>query len=181
MSRLEVRAFSGDESRSSEDLFIAICAWGGMTAKNGRLAWAARANWIPVLNQLRSGQLDRRAAYRLFYALQRDRKLPGVGPAYFTKLIFFIRPDLNGYILDQWLARSINLLFEPRIKLVVDRQTHRKTVSNVNDAEAYEWFCLRVEEVAAYLGVTPPQAEERMFSSGGRRAGKWRAYVRAAT
>jgi hypothetical protein len=96
-----------------------------------------------------------------------------MGPAYFTKLIFFLRPDLNGYIMDQWLARSINLLF-PQAGPI---RLSNTVVTDRNTADDYERFCSHVEHVARELGITPAEAEERMFSNGGRSKGRWRQYV----
>lgn len=59
------------------------------------------------LNLLRTGGLSRCEAYRLFLG---TGAIPGIGPAFFTKLIYFFSPTPDFYILDQWTAKSVNLL-----------------------------------------------------------------------
>src|SRR5690606_3910358 len=123
---------------------------------------------------------ERQLAYQRFSVLRADGRLPGMGPAFFTKLIFFMGQSPRGYILDQWTARSVNLLFcDDPIKLLPGG-----FVSDANDATAYERFCTRVEQLAPILSEATGQphcgeeAERAIFSRGGKRAGKWRRYVR---
>ena len=135
-------------------------------------AWPCANKWGPVIDSLRTDCPNRREAYRLFSCLRAENNLPGVGPAYFTKLIFFVRPSLGGYIMDQWTARSINLLYGNTIKL-----TQGQGVAE-NDPEIYEDFCAKIEDVGERLRRAPDEAERALFSSGGRRPGFWRSYVR---
>jgi hypothetical protein len=106
---------------------------------------------------------NRREAYLLFSGLRAENNLPGIGPAYFTKLIFFVRPTLGGYIMDQWTARSINLLYGKTIQL-----TQGPSVAE-NDPEIYEDFRRKIEDVGERLRCSPDEAERALFSSGGRR------------
>jgi hypothetical protein len=105
-----------------------------------------------------------------------------MGPAYFTKLIYFLRASQDGYIMDQWTARSINLLRTPDQRLV-RMHIHAKgqAVSSHNDAHAYEEFCRSLEELSdalfgSRLPVDVDRAERQIFSRGHGR-GAWRKYL----
>jgi hypothetical protein len=101
--------------------------------------------------------------------------LPGMGPAYFTKLIHFLGPA-DGYILDQWTARSTNLLFGPLVYLKpVHRGWH---VDDRNTSAHYERYCAQVEWLAEQISrrvaaVLPSEVEHALFAPGG-----WREYVK---
>jgi hypothetical protein len=172
MDRGRLFKFCARSDVEAEDIFFAVCAWGGMRVNNGRRAWPCAHKWGPAINGLRTDCPNRRAAYRLFSCLRAENNLPGVGPAYFTKLIFFVRPSLRGYIMDQWTARSINLLYGSTIRL-----TQGHSVAE-NAPEIYEDFCDKIEDVGERLRLSPDEAERVLFCSGGIRPGHWRSYVK---
>jgi hypothetical protein len=162
-----------DSGFSGEDVFICTMSWGGMRRDHGRRAWGQRNDWRPIIAALRHGQMDRREAYDAFL----KANVSGLGPAYFTKLIYFCLPSHNGYILDQWIGRSINLLFEgPNGEKPIHMR--RRWVTRNNTAENYDAFCGLMEELAAKLQCSPSETEKKLFSTGGRRAGQWRQHVR---
>lgn len=176
MSRKELFHFCAQSNVDAKDMFVAICAWGRMRISNGRRAWHSVEKWSPVVAKLKGDCQNRLEAYRRFYKLCNDGNFPGVGPAFFTKLIFFIRPDLNGYIMDQWTARSINLLYGTKIKLT-RLKPGEKMVSPTNPPEIYEEFCCEMEDLAQRLHRSPAEAEEVIFSNGGKDRASWRRYV----
>jgi hypothetical protein len=96
-----------------------------------------------------------------------------MGPAYFTKLICFVNPNLKGYIMDQWTSKSINLLFENKI-VFLNASGH---VSDKNTSQIYEDFCLKIEYLADLLNLKPIDLEENLFGNGGVNKGKWRQFV----
>lgn len=167
-------------------------AWGGMHVGNGRKAWAARAHWLPLCDEIRAGKHTRKNAYNEFAKLRASKKLPGMGPAYFTKIIFFSSPSHDGYILDQWTARSIHILTDQDQIPLVQKESSTVAKAKVNPfnlkiivsdkttANDYEDYCQRVEDLAVALGVTPHRAEEMMFSSGAPHQHPWREHVRSA-
>ena len=116
--------------------------------------------------------------------------MPGVAPAYFTKLIFFLMPENEkkprGYIMDQWTSSSINLLFGSKIihtkisKKRRDGDELEETVVDKNTEVNYEYFCKAVETVADLLEIEPMATEEMMFSNGGTKKGDWRKHVIAS-
>ena len=74
--------------------------------------------------------------------------------------------------MDQWTAKSVNLIFSPSIKLSKYGQ-----VMDSNLSAVYEDFCLKIEELAVILKTTPINAEEIIFSHGGKIKGEWREYI----
>jgi hypothetical protein len=92
-------------------------AWGGQgsgaTAKNVSAAWKKHGKIERHLEKLRDGGLSRIEAYERFRGAG---AIAHLGPAFFTKLLFFFdtshatNPTGGCYIMDQWTARSVNLL-----------------------------------------------------------------------
>ena len=48
--------------------------------------------------------------------------IPGLGPAYFIKLIYFFKPETDVFIIDQWTGKAINLLTFSKL-VVMDGNT----------------------------------------------------------
>jgi len=193
LSRSQLINLWRDKSVSTEVCFLSTMAWGGMRVNNGRLIWSAKDVWLPICERLRAGELqNREEAYETFRSLRLSNELPGMGPAYFTKILFFARPTQNAYILDQWTARSIHVLTLNRTwpKVLVDsislkRMTAqggsarhiRATVSDHVTSSDYERYCRLVEKIALTAGMAPFEVEEHMFGEGGRHPTAWRSYV----
>ena len=110
LSKPELRDFiSGDHNLLQK--VVAIFAWGGMKQHHCASSLATyHSDWERIASKMASGQLSRFNAYEQFHQARLNGKLQGMGPAYFTKLIFFLEQRHNGYIMDQWTARSMNLL-----------------------------------------------------------------------
>lgn len=179
-----------DSQYSDEACIVAILAWGGMkislkrpSRSHAHRAWECRANWLDIFKSLRAEKIDRKQAYDRFWQLRvcEPRRLNGMGPAYYTKLIFFGSKRHNGLIMDQWTGRSINLLVHcdgaPLVNLLNYKKT--ATVRDSNCADTYEKFCKASEFVANTLGVSPEQLEMRMFAKGGSKPWPWRKYTQA--
>lgn len=175
-TRQTLTQFCTNQANSNFSCALAICAWGGMNYINAEILFN---NWTDELDQIitniRNGAINTRIdSYQALYNLRLNGNLPGCGVAFFTKFICFLNPKLNGYILDQWTGKSINLLFGNH-----DICINNNRVTDINDANVYENFCQRIEQLAIKLHCTPLTAEERIFSVGGRKPGQWRQYVRA--
>jgi hypothetical protein len=154
---------------------IAIVAWGGMRYDHARRFLSNWERIQPTIASIRNGNIQTRSeAYLELYNLRLQGELPGLGISYFTKLICFLNENINGYILDQWIGKSINLLFDEPVVCL----SRYGWVTDQNDNVVYENFCQKIEELAAQLGCSPLDAEERIFSVGGRNPGAWRAYLR---
>ena len=141
-------------------LIISVFAWGGMgtSGSNGKLAIDTIQNYEKICLELLNG-MSSVDAYAKFYELKNSGKMRGIGPAYYTKLIFFFG-DQSGLIMDQWTARSTNLLLNNRvIKL------ESKLVSDDNSVEVYKKYLEFISELKIELNIkTLAQTEELIFS-----------------
>lgn len=173
VSRENLKTICADPAISDREVLGAVMAWGRMRARNARALAGAAGPALEVVRTLRAGGLSRLAAYEQFRRLRTAGALPGVRPAYYTKLIFFCAPRHDGYIMDQWTAKSVNLI-AGRGLVAFDYGGY---VSDANDARVYDAFCELVEALAARDGRTPEETEMRLFSRGGRRKGRWRQHV----
>ena len=179
------------------ELCIAILAWGGMHRKNRDYLFEKPVEaWLGVACAIRSGEHLRSTAFDAFAALYHQGVISGMKPAYFTKLIYFLMPRGGvpiGYIMDQWLGCSINLLCghevvkmdhtltwhrEKRATLPERRLTSH--VSAWNDSRDYERFCNAIESLSAMMGSqwNPETTELSLLSTGGKKPGAWRAHVK---
>lgn len=199
LNRLGLIALQADRTIPTLDLCIAILAWGGMHGSNrNHLFKREIGRWLGVANCIRAGQLTRQRAFDAFAELNHNHSLVGMGPAYYTKLIYFLMPREGvgpvGYIMDQWLGCSVNLLYQQEVvwmdKRLIwahegrgrARRIVRKagsSVSPLNTGEHYERFCCAVELLAARMGPgwTPDAAELSLMSSGGHQPEPWRKHV----
>lgn len=86
--------------------------------------------------------------------------------------------------MDQWTSLSVNLLYGTAGQPVIDMATsvfrgvRTDTVSDRNSPEAYETFCLCIEDLARRLGDAPEIVEEWLFSKGGHHPSPWRKHVK---
>ena len=189
----------GDRTIPTLNFCIAILAWGGMHGSNRtHLFKRAIEPWLDVAQRIRDGRLTRQVAFDAFAALNHNGSLVGMGPAYYTKLIYFLMPREGtgpvGYIMDQWLGCSVNLIYGQEVVRMdnsviwahhghgLARRAVRKAgsrVSPMNTGEHYERFCYAIELLAAHMGLgwTPDTAELSLMSKGGHHPAPWRAYV----
>lgn len=173
LSRKDLESLIQNPKIDTLNVVIAILSWGGIKATKHQKKLFQKTEWILLCEEIRRGKIKtREEAYNKFLQLRKSKKLPGLGPAFFTKLICFLNPSLNGYIMDQWTAKSINLIYNSSIYLSKYGQ-----VLDTNSASDYENFCSKIEELASYLETTPIQAEEIIFSHGGKIKGEWRTYL----
>ena len=175
LSRSILKQLSVAGDASDRDVLWSILAWGGMRRDAARRLAKHEFLWTEIVGKLRRGGLDRRASYRLCQDAIRGVGPSGIGPAYFTKLIFFANPAHDGYIMDQWTSRSINLLIDgpPVVKMRV-----KNHVDPRNNEAVYENFCCAVEALTKALHkVSPEETELCLFSKGGRNPHPWRRYL----
>ena len=152
--------------------YVCAMAWGGqgsgpLCKSHPKDAWKERGKIEKHLELLRAGKLTRSGAYDLFSVVDH---VDGLGPAFFTKLLYFFSPNEDFYIMDRWTARSVNLLTGREVV----RITNDGYVADSNTGENYENFCTVVDDMARQLKCTGAKLEERLFSCGG---GDWRKYV----
>jgi hypothetical protein len=172
VDRREVRSICIDPATHVLFGYACAMAWGGqgggVSQPSVRYAWQHRTRLECHLTRLRQGA-TRSEAYNLFCA---EGAIKGLGPSFFTKLLYFFSPSPCSYIMDQWTAKSINLLTG---RLVV--QMDGDFPSRRNTGENYRKFCKEVDSIAAMIGCSGQEAEERLFSQGGRSRWPWREYV----
>lgn len=195
VNRSQLIAMRADSAIPSLDLCIAILAWGGMHGSNrNHLFKRDVSHWLAVAERVRFGDLTRQQAFDAFASLNLAGTLVGMGPAYYTKLIYFLMPRSVdhpvGYIMDQWLGCSVNLICGQEVvrmdssvswvsnKNHVVQQAHSR-VSPLNTGLNYERFCQTVELVAQRLAAdwTADVAELALMSTGGKTPAPWRRHV----
>jgi hypothetical protein len=169
------------------DCCISILAWGGMNRKYGREIFKCENNWLSDLEDLRRSEITPYEAYARLAGLRNDSKLKGMGPAYFTKLIYFLQqnPPEPGFIMDQWTASSVNLLYgrsvvETKMSnyVINGRHISYESVTDKNTVKNYQDFCELILDLSKRSNIDPSKVEEMLFSEG-RNRGEWRNYVKS--
>jgi len=155
-------------------------AWGNQMPRNARLTWVHLERLAKIVEQVYRGGLTRKRAYELFCG---NGAINGLGPAYFTKLLFFFSPAPSFYIMDQWTAKSINYLADENvIPLAADSRQTNGPCPKKNSGVTYARYCTIVDDLAQMH--TPPltgaQTEQKLFCSGSPNVGRWRTIIRAA-
>lgn len=183
-----------EHEKDNRVIFLSIMAWGSMKIPHARRSLEHLdliSKWIDFIRYKNPMRQD---AYDSFLKIGAN----GIGPAYFTKLIFFLtaRKDNipTGYIMDQWTAKSVNLIingFQQR-NIIYEGSfvnlTNQGYVYAKNESIQYEHFCRIIDEIGIQLEENNINnihnqpwgelAEEKLFSKGGRNPMPWRIYVR---
>ncbi|WP_292039753.1 MULTISPECIES: hypothetical protein [unclassified Brevundimonas] len=182
MSRTELHQYLQSDPNPHRAL-AAILAWGGTGYRARDHISSTWSDWVMTFHALKGKRSE--AQYTHYLKATKERSLRGLGPAFFTKIIFFTAGEESpGYILDQWTARSANALtndntfirLNPEQRVVQPDGILRPRgfiVSSRNSPERYARFNRLVEAVADNLGCSPEHAELIMFS----KATFWRAYL----
>jgi hypothetical protein len=176
LDRRQVRTICIDGDRHVLFGYACAMAWGGQgtyNRKHSKGPWDDRERLIDHLTRLRSGTLGRSDSYNLF---RNEGRVYGLGPSFFTKLLYFFSPNPSSYIMDQWTAKSVNLL-TGRCVVKMDGDIP----SNRNTGDDYTAFCSEIDLMAAEMKFDGDKVEELLFSKGkekGRPRGEWRNYVR---
>jgi hypothetical protein len=143
-------------------LIISVLAWGGMgySKTQGKLAISTIGSYERVCTELLNGMLPV-DAYAEFFELKKLREMKGIGPAYYTKLIFFFG-NQSGLIMDRWTARSTNLLLGSRL---IKLEGKTKRVSDNNSEQTYSKYLEFISKLQNQLEIeTPAKTEELIFS-----------------
>ena len=175
LTRVVLKELASATTAADRDVLWATLAWGGMRRDAARRLALNEVRWTAIVGRLRRDGLDRQSSYEICSTAANSVRAGGIGPAYFTKLIFFANPQHEGYIMDQWTSRSINFLVDgPPIV----RMRTRDHVDPRNDAATYERFCLAIEQLSDWLeGKDAEFIEQCLFSTGGRKPAPWRSYL----
>jgi hypothetical protein len=193
--RSEIFALAADDRIGTPTVCAAVFAWGGMNMTyHKELFNQADAKWLVVVDQLRHAECSRQQAYDHLRGIRANGALKGLGPAFYTKLIYFLtrrdREDVHqGYIMDQWAACSINLLVgKPIVHLncsmtaAKDRKptTYDFIVSDLNSGLQYEAFCVAMDALVALNPDYSPDMIDRALLGNGKNKKEistWRAHV----
>ncbi|MBL4751267.1 MAG: hypothetical protein JKX71_11930 [Amylibacter sp.] len=157
---------------TEEECVGAVMAWGGQRRNHGRMLFDRIGEITPIIGEMRQGLMDPSEAYGEFDAIWQLNKPLGMGAAYFTKLIYFCSPKHNGYIMDQWTSKSVNLLCNEVIVNLTSGYVSKK-----NNSRIYYQFCNIIEEISKDMKISAEDVEMAMFSKGGRNKAAWRKYV----
>lgn len=188
LNRNDVFIICNDVQLSLAYKVVCVFAWGAMRRAPGvsDLFFSNWDNYSTDLNQIiqnfRSNVYSRGWAYEKLKRMHME----GCRPAYYTKLLFYFGDD-DTYIMDQWTAKSVELLWDKSDRIEIKFDTQGYVHAN-NHSGIYEEFCNRIETLTLTINnqlnsnYTPSQIEERIFSNGanlGQILGTWRAYVQA--
>ena len=191
-----IRAINGAKKKrflsqsDVRELTIKVFVWGGMTRthNSGKLAMETINSYEDICRDLLDG-LDPASAYERFYMVHNVGEMKGVGPAYYTKLICFLG-DQSGVIMDQWTARSINVLFASDI-IRLNKSGKSYTVNKKNTSHVYSSFLSCIRKLQIELKIESAlETEELIFSCSDMKKPKpitlehhkilsaWRRYVK---
>ena len=201
MRRSEIFELAADPNVSTATVCVAAMAWGGMRLQNWKLLWRQsnrKWEWLNVAQRIRDGNLTRAQAYERLRLLKKDKRLKGMGPPFFTKLIYFLTPRdkskrQTAYIMDQWAASSVNVLtgwnmvrmdVTPKFRTWTRKASMSEialsfsfTVSDENTGVDYEAFCFAVDQLACRFCLCADQADQALFGADEIGPGCWRRYV----
>ena len=171
------------DKKNNLDFIVDVLSWGGVNRSHAAKALSPeyRQAIIDIVGSLRLNRIASKDAYGKFYNLRMHNQMPGLGPAYYTKLIFFAHPNHDGFIMDQWTARSINLLLgKPLVKTT--KYSTSQLVHDKNNSDVYAEFCDAIRKLTSLTGLRDPKiTEEALFSGGGKKPLEWRTYVKNQT
>jgi len=175
LDRIQVRSLCQAPGTPVLFGYLCVVAWGAQGAgpgggRNAKAAWEQRSRSEAALKRIRGGGLSRKQAYALF---QDAGAICGLGPAYWTKLLYFFSPSPTSYVMDQWTSKSINLLTDRLVVPLINGSPAKR-----NPADCYEDYCQVIDSMAVLLGLSGDQVEEKLMSRGGRTPAPWRAHVR---
>lgn len=172
LSRSALRNLCNDPKVDVLEAYAALMAWGGQHRRWFRASLNHHQQLRDLLCWLRG---SRRCRYSCDFAgtQQRCQSITGLGISYFTKVLHFFRGANDAYILDQWTAKSINLLLPGTVPMSRWGGPDQKTTPG-----EYEAYCAAVEALKHVMGSgwTGEMIERALFD---RRGGCWRKWVKA--
>lgn len=180
LSRADLKQLAGVNSGCpTVSVMWAILGWGKMHRRHARTFLIGQNRAVEICDDIRRGNVDCHGAFDSF-SKSLDL-MPGITAAFFSKLIFFLSPDHNGYIMDQWTSKSVNLIFDREV-VVLGYSGHvskRNSMANYVDfCGCVEWLAEAFPKNSPYQPVDAEWIEMALFSKGGRNADQWRKYVR---
>jgi hypothetical protein len=178
LNRDNLISYVNNSDYSFEEKLISIFAWGGMRKENTIVFFG---HYIKYGGELEDILTDNKKSRQQKFEEISSLKLKNCKPAYFTKLMFFFSTNQEkpSYILDQWIAKSINLLLDKNL-IKLDKQGYVKN----NESSIYEYYCSFIEflfiELKKEMDIKKTfKIEEFLFDVGGKenKKGEWRKYL----
>ena len=171
ITREQARTICSDSKVDALTAYAVAMAWGAQNLKHFK-ASKDHENILILIGELRSSGRSRSEDFHRAKDLLEG--VPGIGISYFTKLLFLCRPKADSYILDQWTAKSLDVLLQDS---PVELSTWGGPVTWTT-REDYERYCGALEAIAHLLGTdwTGELIETALFD---HRGGEWRNHVRA--
>jgi hypothetical protein len=176
LTREEVRAICRNSEVPPLIACACIMAWGGRDFFNYRKSLADGGEAIArLVETLRASTATRAEDFEA--TQQAVESIHGLGISFYTKLLFFLRPTPDAYILDQWTAKSSVVIFqEVGIRLTAAGLPDPKTCG-----KDYQAFCARLEACCGSkcwgeAWKTGEEVERTLFDSP---KGLWRTCVKA--
>ncbi|CAI2931878.1 protein of unknown function [Aminobacter niigataensis] len=167
LSRQTLREYCAREDICDVQRVMTVTAWGVAREPNRKRIGKVLEPISTLLARARDSGIPRSTAYDRF-----DQALiAGLGPAFFTKLIHFCVPPFNGYILDQFTAKSFDILTDQQSSLC----SKSGVVPRGRGGQRYEIFCRAIEMLADYRGLSAEQVELDMYAG---RNHPWRLFVK---
>lgn len=178
-TRSEVRKLCLDAKVTPEAKYACVAAWGGQRKTHFKSSIRAD-QLVPLIKRLLNSSYTRMDDFA--HAKQVCKQIKGLKISFYTKLLFFLRPVQDGYILDQWTAKSINCLTRSSV-VRLTRANAKGECRAVDDTspEEYKRFCLAVEGLPAQLWpklAPPATAEAAEMAIFDKPKGKWREFVK---
>lgn len=182
VDRVDLNAACLDTSAVTDrDLLWAILFWGKIRIGAARRLARNEVVWSEAVGRFRRGGMTRTQCYSFCRGIIERLPGGGIGPAFFTKLIFFANPRHDGYVMDQWTSRSVNLLVSGPPVVLMRTRDH---VDPRNTADHYERFCQIMEDLSEVANqcdrpvpLCPEDIERCLFSTGHPKRHLWRKYV----
>lgn len=177
LNRIEVRNICLDPLVTPEAKYACAMAWGGQHRRHFRTSIADHG-LVPLINSLLTSvcsRIDDFAHTRLACA-----GIPGLGISFYTKLLFFLRPRQDAYILDQWTGKSINLIQHPHIVRLTRPSSKGDCQAMGNTTpDEYEGFCKALDGMPVLLWAgaiaNGEDVEMAMFDQP---KGFWRSFTK---
>ena len=181
LERNDLKKICADPKNSNMYCYLNIMAWGGQGSgpggrKNVQIPWNYFNDKInDKIEKLRIGNLSREDSFNLFCG---NEKIKGLGPSYFTKLLYFFDNfnKENMYIMDQWTTKPILILTNLNI---IKHNDFGPSHNNVG--KNYNIFCRIIDDLIDILKLTNGyEVEEKLFSVGSikrKPRGEFRQYV----
>lgn len=176
LDRAQVRAVCIESKVNPLVAYACIMAWGWRNFSNYRLTLKQPAlkNLKSLITKLRSSKLSRKNDFSL--TQNSAKNIKGLGISFYTKLLFFLRPAADAYILDQWTAKTATVLF-PGVGI---KLTAAGLPSPQTTPRTYESFCAALDSCTGTTGwgkawTTGEEVERTIFD---RPNGQWRNWLK---